>query len=141
MTIDEKVWDFFQQHLGYSDAEMQTFKEDPRNEHILSKSGELMNKTIVIEVVDSHGCNSRHKTGDKFYLDGAGNLISKLCPRRMCAFALSSFGQAVFGIHELFYAGADPNKMHFKRFGCTDVGIQCGGWGKVVMEIRMEDRV
>jgi hypothetical protein len=30
--------------------------------------------------------------------------------------------------------------MRFRRFGCPDVGIQCGGWGHIVMEIRMEDR-
>ncbi len=140
MKIDENVWSFFQNHLGYTDEEMKKFKEDPKNEDILSKSVELMNKTIVVEVVESHGCNSQHKKGDKFYLDGAGNFISKLCPKRMCAFALSSFGVSVFGMHELFYAGVEPNKMLFKRFGCSDVGVQCGGWGRVVMEIRMEDR-
>ena len=26
----------------------------------------------------------------------------------------------------------------FKRFGCCDAGVQCGDWGKVVMEIKME---
>lgn len=140
MKNGENVWDFFQNHLGYNDEEMKIFKEDPKNEGILSKSDELMNKTIVVEVIESHGCNSQHKVGDKFYLDGAGNFISKLCPKRMCAFALSSFGGTVFGMHELFYAGVEPNKMVFKRFGCSDVGIQCGGWGRIVMEIRMEDR-
>ena len=140
MKVDENMWSFFQNHLGYNDAEMKKFKDDPKNELILSKAPELMNKTIVVEVVASHGCNSQHKVGDKFYLDGAGNFISKLCPKRMCAFALSSFAGTVFGLHELFYAGVEPNKMLFKRFGCNDVGLQCGGWGKVVMEIRMEDR-
>lgn len=140
MEINETAWGFFQNHLGYTDEEMKKFKEDPKNEKILSKSAELMNKTIVVEVVESHACNSRHKVGDKFYLDGAGNFISKLCPKRMCAFALSSFGGTVFGMHELFYAGVEPNTMLFKRFGCKDVGVQCGGWGKIVMEIRMEER-
>ena len=34
----------------------------------------------------------------------------------------------------------DPNEMLFKRAGCFDVGLQCGGWGRVVMEIGVEDR-
>ena len=140
MTIDENTWGFFKTHLGYTDDEMKKFRQDPRNEVVLSKAPDLLSKTIIVEVVESHGCNSQHKVGDKFYLDGAGNFISKLCPKRMCAFALSSFGMAVFGMHELFYAGVEPNEMLFKRFGCWDVGAQCGGWGKVVMEIRMEDR-
>jgi len=140
MKVDETMWNFMQIHLGYSDDEMKKFREDPRNEDVMSKAPALMNKTIVAEVVESHGCNSQHKKGDKFYLDGSGNLISKLCPKRMCIFTMSSLGAAVFGMHELFYAGIDPNEMLFKRVGCQDIGIQCGGWGKVVMEVRMENR-
>ena len=99
-----------------------------------------MNKTIVAEVVESHGCNSEHKVGDKFYLDGAGNIISKLCPKRMCIYALSQLVPGVFAANELLYAGVDPNEIRFKRTGCFDVGVQCGGWGRIVMELRVEDR-
>lgn len=140
MKVDENVWGFMQQHLGYTDEEMVKFRQDPKNEIILSKAAELRNKTIVAEVVESHGCNSQHKKGDRFYLDGSGNLISKLCPKRMCVFALPSLSTAVFGMQELLYAGKDPDKMIFKRFGCFDVGVNCGGWGHIVMEVRMEDR-
>jgi len=46
----------------------------------------------------------------------------------------------IFMAHELFYAGVDPNEMRFKRAGCSDIGIQCGGWGHIVMEVKVEDR-
>ncbi len=46
----------------------------------------------------------------------------------------------IFTSNELFYAGVDPNEMRFKRTGCFDVGVQCGGWGHVVLELKMEDR-
>ena len=140
MSVDESVWNMMQEHLGYSDEEMAIFRNDPKNEDILSKTPALMKKTIVVEVVESHGCNSQHKTGDKIYLDGAGNLISKLCPKRMCVFAMGSLSSLVFSVHELFYAGVDPNGMRFKRAGCLDVGIHCGGWGHIVMEVSVEDR-
>ncbi len=140
MKVDESVWDFFQKHVGYTDEEMKEFRENPRNEDVLSKGRALMNKTIVVEVVKSHGCNSQHKEGDKFYFDGAGNLITKLCPKRICIYALSSVATAIFASNELFYAGVDPNEMRFKRFGCFDVGVKCGSWGNIVMEIRVEDR-
>ena len=130
----------FQQHLGYTDEDMAKFRADPRNEEVLGESPGLMNKTIVAEVVESHGCNSQHKVGDKFYLDGAGNLISKLCPKRMCLYAVSALKPAVFAVNELFYAGVDPNGLRFNRTGCSDVGVECGGWGRLVMEIRVEDR-
>ncbi len=140
MAVDEKVWGFFQEHLGYTDEEMDLFRKDPKNEDILSKAPELLNKTIVAEVVQSQGCNSQHKVGDKFTFDGAGNLITKLNPDRVCVYAMNAFASCVFVANELFYAGADPNQMRFKRVGCFDVGVRCGGWGNIVMELRMEDR-
>jgi uncharacterized repeat protein (TIGR04076 family) len=140
MKVDENVWNYFQQHLGYTDEEMAKFRSDPRNEDVLAKGVALMNKTIIAEVVESHGCNSGHKVGDKFIMDGAGNVISKRCPSRMCIYALRSLVPGVFALNELFYAGVDPNEMRFRRVGCSDVGVQCGGWGHIVMEVRMEDR-
>lgn len=138
--IDEEVWNVFQKYIGYTDEEMQKFRENPRNADVLSKGPALLNKTIVIEVVESHGCNSQHKVGDKFYFDGAGNLLTKLCPKKVCIYALNAVTMLVFASNELFYAGVDPNEMRFKRAGCFDVGVHCGGWGHIVMEIRVEDR-
>jgi uncharacterized repeat protein (TIGR04076 family) len=90
--------------------------------------------------VESKGCNSQHKVGDKFYFDGAGNLITKMNPEKICIYALNSMASPIFVANELFYAGVDPNEMRFKRASCFDVGVQCGGWGQIVMEIRVEDR-
>ncbi len=140
MKVDERAWGFFQKRLGYTDEEIKVFRGNPVNEDIVSHGSALMNKTIVVEVVESHGCNSRHKAGDKFYFDGAGNLMTELCPQKVCVHALSSMATLIFAANELFYAGVDPNEMRFKRTDCIDVGLQCGGWGNVVMEIRVEDR-
>ena len=140
MKVSEDVWKFYQQHLGYSDEEMKKFRENPRNEDVISRAPALMNKTIVVEVVDSHGCNSQHKVGDRFYFDGAGNILTKLCPKRICFGALGSMPTLIYAAQELFYAGVDPNQMRFKRIGCVDVGVNCGGWGHIVMEVRVEER-
>jgi len=140
MKLDEGIWRTFQQHLGYNDDEMRKFRENQRNEDVLAKSPGLMNKTIVIKVVESKGCNSQHKVGDKFFFDGAGNLLTNLCPKRICIYALNSIAQLIFASNELFYAGIDPNEIRFRRAGCFDVGVQCGGWGHIVMEIGVEDR-
>jgi len=140
MSVQKEVLDFFQQHLGYDDEEMAIFKNDPKNLKVLSRSPALMGKTIVVEVIESQGCNSHHKAGDKFYFDGAGNLITKLNPKRLCIFALQPIGAMIYGLHELFYSGIDNPKAAFTRAGCFDVGVKCGGWGHIVMEVRMEDR-
>lgn len=140
MKISEETWKAFQDHLGYTDEEMKLFKANPRNIDVLSKTPALMNKTIMAEVIESRGCNSQHKVGEKFYFDGAGNLITKLCPKKICIYALSSIMPLIFTSNELLYAGVDPNEMRFKRAGCFDVGVQCGGWGRIVMELRVEER-
>ena len=140
MNIDPSMRELIQQHLGYTDEEMRTFERNPRNLDVMAKAPELMNKTIIAEVVESHGCNSRHMVGDKFYFDGAGNLLTKKGPSRICIYALKAFASAVYAGNELFYAGVDPNKMRFKRVGCHDVGVRCGGWGNIVMEFSTVDR-
>lgn len=140
MAIDERMWKIIQKHLGYTEEEMKKFRMNPRNEDVLTKSSALMNKTIILEVVESHGCNSRHKVGDKFYFDGAGNLLTELCPKKVCAYSLSSALMLVFTANEMIYAGVDPNEIRFKRASCFDVGLQCGGWGRIVLELRVEEQ-
>jgi uncharacterized repeat protein (TIGR04076 family) len=140
MKIDEGTRKAIQGHLGYTDEEMALFMENPRNADVMSKAPALMGKTIVVEVVEASGCNSQHKSGDKFIFDGAGNLITKLNPGKICCFALGQIPGLIFAANELLYAGVDPNEMRFKRTGCFDTGVKCGGWGHIVMEIRVEDR-
>jgi len=133
-------WKVMKSHLGYTDEEMKVFKENPRNEDVLSKAPALLDKVIVLEVVESHGCNSQHRGGDKFYFDGAGNLLTKRCPGKICIYALNAATSMIFASNELFYAGVDPNDMRFKRAACFDVGVQCGGWGRIVLELSVQDR-
>ena len=140
MGVDESFWQFMKKHLGYNNEEMKKFRENPRNADVLAKAPELMNKTIVVEVVESKGCNSQHKVGDKFIFDGAGNLLTKKNPKRICIYALAPITQAIFAINELVYAGVDPNKIRFKRAGGFDVGVDCGGWGHIIMEVKVEEK-
>lgn len=133
-------WSVIKKHLGYSDEEMNIFRSNPRNEDVLSKAPALLDKTIIVEVVESKGCNSQHKIGDTFYFDGAGNLLTKRCPKKVCIYALNAASSMIFASNELFYAGVDPNEMRFKRAACFDVGVQCGGWGRIVLELKVVDR-
>jgi len=140
MGVDESVWQFMKKHLGYNNEEMKKFRGNPRNTEVLAKAPELMNKTIVVEVVESKSCLSQHKVGDKFIFDGAGNLLTKKNPKKICIYALAPIVQSIFAINELVYAGVNPNKIRFNRAGCFDVGVDCGGWGHIIMEVRVEER-
>ena len=57
-TWETQKWQMMQKRLGYTDDEMKLFRDNPRNEDILSKVPGLMNKTIIAEVVESHGCDA-----------------------------------------------------------------------------------
>jgi len=140
MDSEEPKWKIMKRHLGYTDEEMAAFREDPRNRDVLARSADLANTLIVLEVVKSHGCNSRHKVGDKFYFDAFGNLLTDRCPPRVCGYSLQAAMMMVFTANEMLFAGIDPNQIRFKRAGCFDVGLECGGWGKIVLELRVEEQ-
>jgi uncharacterized repeat protein (TIGR04076 family) len=140
MSVDDRMLRFMQKRLGYSDDEFERFKENPRNQDVMSKAALLMDKVIVLEVVEAHSCNSRHRVGDKFYFDGAGNLLTKQSPEKICVFSLGNAVSMIFTVSEMLYAGVDPNTMRFKRTNCFDVGLQCGGWGRIVLELSVQDR-
>lgn len=139
-AVDEQMWELLKAHLGYTDQEFELFKNDPRNRKVLGCVPDMLRKTIVFEVVESAGCNSLHTAGTRFYFTGDGNLITRMAPRRVCAYALPIMTQAIFAIQELWYAGADPDGLCFRRAGCFDVGVLCGGWGHIVVEARVMDR-
>jgi uncharacterized repeat protein (TIGR04076 family) len=124
--------------LGYTDEEMDKFKENPRNMEIVSKVPKLMKKKLVLEVVESHGCNSQHAVGDRFFFDAFGNLETRRCPDQVCLFLIGNAQPLIYTGMELLLAGADTNQMGFNRTGCVDVGLECGGWGKVVVELTAE---
>jgi len=137
---DKLKWSLIKRHLGYSNDEMELFKANPKNEEVIDKGKELLAKEIIVEVVSSKGCNSHHEEGDKITFDGAGNLLAEKSPAKICIFALNAITPLIYAANELFYAGVDPNTMRFKRASCIDVGVQCGGWGQISLEISMTDK-
>jgi uncharacterized repeat protein (TIGR04076 family) len=137
---DYLKWKMIKRRLGYDDEQLQKFRENPRNEDVLNKVPEIQKKIIIVGVIDSHGCNSQHRIGDKFFFDVEGNLLTELSPKKICISAMNAVSAHIFAVRELIYAGVDPAKMRFKRAACFDVGLECGGWGRVVMEIKVEDR-
>jgi uncharacterized repeat protein (TIGR04076 family) len=134
--MDERLYKIMKRHLKYDEEELKLFKERKENRDILEKIGEIKNMEIVVEIISAKGCNSGHEKGQKFYLDGAGNLISKKLPEKCCIFLLGSLSAHIFAIHELVYAGINPAdiKLRFPRVGCADVGVENCGWGKVIVE-------
>ncbi len=81
---EDAIWRFMQKRLGYSDAELETFKSTPRNLKIMERANDLVNKTVIFEVIESHGCNIGHKVGDQFIFSAEGYMLAHKCPKKIC---------------------------------------------------------
>lgn len=135
---DERILKIIKKRFAYNDDEIAAFKNNPRNIDLLTRSRDFQNTRFVLEVVESKGCNSNHKVGDRFYFDHVGNILTDLCPPKICGYSLNSAMMMIFSASEMLFAGVDPREIRFNRASCFDVGIECGGWGRIVLELQVE---
>ena len=134
----EEIWQRFQKHMGYTDEEKKTFRSDPQKDKMVTETSDFVKCRVVAEVIESHGCHSRHKVGDRFVLTPGGQLITEECPKRMCLSALAPINQAMPAIFERLISRSDPNLERYHIVQCTDVGLDKGGWGKILMKVTLE---
>ena len=63
-------------------------------------------------------------------------------PPRLCVYAISQLAVPVALINERLSEGLDPNQFHFMhQVRCLDVGVECGGYGEVMLEIKVVPRI
>jgi hypothetical protein len=135
----EEFWKGFQQHMGYSDAELKLFKKDPKKfkwAPVLA-SPKIRNLTLVFEVMETHGCAEGMKAGDKLYFKG----LTMLDPTRSspwCSYAITYAITLSFACHNLALHGIDPNEMYGDHFNCWDCGSK-RGWGNIAMKAYVID--
>ncbi len=140
---DKSVLERYGQRVGYNEEDMAHLGDkDPRTRHIRMLSQAARNYSIQAEVIESRHCNSGHRVGDTFVLDADGNFITKLCPKRMCVYLISQLVVPVALINERLSEGLDPNQFHFMRnVRCPDVGVECAGYGSVMLRVGVVPRV
>ena len=134
----EEYWQRFQQHMNYTDAEMEIFRSDPAKVKMVTETKEFVKCKIIAEVIESHGCHAQHRVGDKIVMDGNGQMITKECPNKVCIFAASALHTPVSVIYERFMNHSDPNHEKSSVVQCSDIGIENGGWGKILMKVYAE---
>jgi uncharacterized repeat protein (TIGR04076 family) len=117
---------------------MTVFRSDPQKVKMVTETPEFVRSRIVAEVVESHGCHARHAVGQKFVMDGNGQLITGECPPKMCIFALAALESPVNTIYERFISHSDPNNERSIVVQCGDIGLDKGGWGKILMRVSVE---
>ncbi len=134
----EEIWRRFQRHMEYSDEEMKIFRSDPVKVKMVTETPEFIKCRVIAEVIESHNCHARHKVGDRFVLTPGGQLLSEHCPRQMCISALAPISQVIPAIFERLTNKSDPGFERFNIVQCTDVGVEKGGWGKILMKVFVE---
>ncbi len=139
------AWDMlkrFGDRVGYTEADLKNFQEsDPRVRLMEKIAPAAARYSIEALVVQARHCNSGYKAGDRFVLDIDGNFISKLCPKRLCVYAVSQLAVPVALINERLSEGLEANEFHFMRqVRCLDVGFECGGYGGIMMKVSVVPR-
>lgn len=132
----------YSRRVGYSDDEVEKLKEGGhRIRHINALSIAARLYSIQFEVVSSRHCNTGYTTGDRFIMDADGNLISKLCPKRLCVYLISQMTIPVALINERLSEGLEPDNFHFMRYiRCPDTGVECSGYGQVMAQVSVVAR-
>jgi uncharacterized repeat protein (TIGR04076 family) len=124
--------------MGYSDEEMKIFRSDPVKVKMVTETPEFVKCRVIAEVIESHGCHANHRVGDRFVLTPGGQLITEESPQRICISALGPVSQVMPAIFERLITKSDPNFERFNIIQCTDVGLDKGGWGKILMKVYVE---
>ncbi len=134
----EEIWRRFQKHMGYTDEEMEIFRSDPEKVKMVTQTPEFVKCRVIAEVIESHGCYAQHRVGDRFVMTAGGELIAEECPKRMCISALGQISNMLPAIYERFITKSDPNFERSHIVQCTDIGLDKGGWGKILMKVYVE---
>jgi hypothetical protein len=127
-----------QKRLGLDDQEFEIIKDNPKYQRLFKNALAGARYRLVAEVVESKACHSGHAKGQKLYFDSAGNLLTRQSPERICAFLMPNLTVLINAFFENLMNGRDPNEVIFNRTGCFDVGPACGGWGRVILEMKAE---
>jgi len=128
--------------VGYTELERKLFEDGGhRIRQVKRLFAAAPRFSIQAKVMESRHCNSGHTQGQTFLLDVDGNFITKHCPKRMCVYLVSQLVVPVALINERLSEGLDPNDFHFMRqVRCTDVGVECMGYGEVKLGIEVIPR-
>ena len=134
----EEILKRFQEHMGYTDEEMDIFVSDPQRLKMVTETPDFIKSRLVAEVIESHGCAAHHKVGDKFVMTPGGELITGECPKRICISAVSAINGVLPAVYERLISGSDPDFKRTNNVQCGDIGLDKGGFGKILMEVRLE---
>ena len=133
---NDAMWKHLQNMMGYSDQELETFKHQPRTQKIITRLENITKVAVVFEVKKVKGCIAGHKPGDFFLFPNGGSMDTKNSSPNLCPFLMPPMTRMMWILQERVWEDLDPLPL-YNAGHCDDVGLDCNGWGKVVIEARI----
>ncbi|MEJ2096401.1 MAG: hypothetical protein P8Y38_04520 [Deltaproteobacteria bacterium] len=124
--------------LNLEDREWADIESNPRFQDLFQNAVKASRYRLVAEVIQSKGCHSKHRIGQKLIFDSSGNLLTEENPERICVFLMPNLTVLINAFFENLMNGRDPNEVMFNTTGCFDTGPACGGWGQGVVRMKAE---
>ncbi len=139
MGINEKILEGYKRVLGYDDQQWDLWRSNPHNIRIAEALVEAQKYTVVAEVVKSCNCAAGHKEGDLFIFTGSGSFVRKEPDGPVCLGALGPLIPMLnTEVLNTIMAERDPQHVVWDMVHCTDVGVDNGGWGEILMRIQVK---
>ena len=126
----------FMQLTGYSDREMAQLMKQPRTQKILERIEAIGQTAVIFEVKQSKGCVAGHKEGDYYLFPNGIVLDLKNSTQRLCPFLMPPMARMMWVLQERVWEGLDPLPL-YATGQCDDVGLDCDGWGRVIIAARI----
>ena len=105
---------------------------------MVTETPDFIKCRVIAEVIESHGCHAKHRVGDRFVMTAGGQLIADECPKGMCVSAVAEISKVLPAIYERLINKTDPQFEREDIIHCPDVGLDKGGWGKILKKVYVE---
>jgi hypothetical protein len=136
--VDEKTLEATRAMLGYTDDQWETWKRNPRNHKVVENFGTLEKYKVVAEITHSEGCAAGYKVGDRIVYGADGTLLRcKENPEKICSGLLTPVNPLIEIVFDNIAAGKDPTDLAFGTVHCVDIGVDHGGWGEVIADVKV----
>ncbi len=138
--IDPNIWPIIKERFGFTDEELDLFKSLPTNHKMLTDKAmtRIVTTNVVFEVVESRACNTDHEVGEKIYFNLERGMLAHKGPKYICPFLMPVMTRTTHIVQDRIWEGLDdPLQSVVSRGGCDDIGVECGGVGKVILEVKV----
>lgn len=122
---------------GYTDEQLDLYlANNPKALRVLQNFARKYREyKMIAEVVQSRGCALHLKEGEKFVLTSDGLLLADESTAPLCLWALAPLVPFNYMVYDRLIEGQDPTELGLDRVRCLDVGLECGGWGEVLLKV------